>query len=341
MENKNISRRKFIEQSLGMGALMVGGSQMLSSCSTLFRTSTLSTHYDLKGLPSVILGKTGIRVPRIACGFGSRFCNIEDPEDAHAVLNYALENGFYYWDTAWDYKNANNKTIISEERLGLVVGERRKEIFLSTKVHSRDASEAMREIETSLKRLKTDHFDILKIHDVKTMGDVNQICQKGGVMEVVQRMKEQGVAHFIGFTGHTDSEALTTMTQRGEFDTMLVAMNHWNKDANPQNRQELAIPAAKEKNMGVIMMKVVRPHETIISLKPEDLIRYALSLSDPDVILLGMDSINVLKSNREILLNFKPLDKERMRELTQELTPFYNHENLPWMQDGYRDGHWV
>ncbi|MBN2772996.1 MAG: hypothetical protein JXR31_02015, partial [Prolixibacteraceae bacterium] len=125
-----------------------------------------------------------------------------------------------------------------------------------------------------------------------------------------------------------------------DFNTMLIAMNHWNEANDPQKREEMAIPAAKEKGMGVILMKVVRPRETIANLDPVDLVKYALSLKGPDVIVLGLDSIEVVNSNLEILRNFEPMDEARMKEIAMQLTPFYNHENLPWMQPGYRDGNW-
>lgn len=88
-------------------------------------------------------------------------------------------------------------------------------------------------------------------------------------------------------------------------------------------------------------MKVVRPRETITTLNPTDLIKYALSLKDPDVIVSGMDSIEIVKANLEILRSFKPLSQEKMEVLAQELTPLYNHENLPWMKPWYCDGNWV
>jgi predicted aldo/keto reductase-like oxidoreductase len=256
------------------------------------------------------------------------------------MLNFALDNGLYYFDTAWVYENAKGLPIISEERIGPVVAKRRKEIFLSTKVTSRDPDEAMRQIETSLKRLQTDHLDQLMIHDVQSMEDVAKLCQKGNLIEILHRLKEQGVTRFIGFSGHTEATAMKAMADRGDFDTMLIAMN-WNAANNSQNRQEMAIPAAREKGMGVILMKVIRPRETITTLKPADLIKYALSLKGPDVIVLGMESIDVVKSNLEILRNFKPMDEAKMKEMAMQLTPFHNHENLPWMKPGYRDGNWT
>jgi predicted aldo/keto reductase-like oxidoreductase len=338
MEPSDFSRRKFIKGTLGAG-LLVAGSGLLPSCS-VFRMGGSVSNYDAKGLPTAILGKTGVRIPRIAIGLGSRFCRIQSADEARQMLNYALDNGLYYWDTAWAYEN-KNLGITSEERLGEVVGTRRREIFLSTKVTSRDPNEAMRQIETSLRRLKTDHLDMLKIHDVQTVADVEKLSEKGNLIDMLIRLKEQKITRFIGFSGHTEAAAMKAMAEKGVFDSMLMAMNHWNVATNPQKRQELAIPAAKAKGMGVMLMKVVRPRETIKTLDPRDLVRYALSLHGPDGIVLGMDSLEVVKSNLEILLNFKPFDDAKMKEMAMQLSPFYKHENLPWMNPGYCDGNWA
>ena len=349
MENSNYSRRKFIKGTLGTG-LLVAGSGLLPSCS-IFRMSPKSdSAYDAKGLPTVLFGKTGVRVPRIICGLGSRFCHLDDDEEAQRLLHYTLDHGLYYWDTAYAYDNTigvppgkkrSSRLVTSEERLGPAVKARRNEIFLSTKVTSRDPNVAMRQIETSLKRLQTDHLDQLMIHDVQSMADVAKLSEKGNLIDILHRLKEQGLTRFIGFSGHTEAAAMKAMADRGDFDTMLIAMNHWNAANNPQKRFEMAVPAAKAKGMGVIMMKVVRPRETITTLNPTDLIKYALSLKGPDVVVIGLDSIDVVKSNLEILRNFKPMDEAKMKELAQELTPFYNHENLPWMQPGYCDGNYA
>ncbi|MBV5348700.1 aldo/keto reductase, partial [bacterium] len=102
-------------------------------------------------------GKTGVRVPRIVCGLGSRFCHLDDDDEAQRLLNYTLDNGLYYWDTAYAYDNTigvppgkkrSSRLVTSEERLGPAVKARRNEIFLSTKVTSRDPNVAMRQIET-------------------------------------------------------------------------------------------------------------------------------------------------------------------------------------------------
>lgn len=348
MENSIFSRRKFLKKTVGAG-LIVAGSGLSPSCNILRFSSRSVKNYDAKGLPTVVLGKTGVRVPRMVLGLGSRFCHILTEEEAQNMLNYALDNGLYYWDTARAYDSSmaaapgrakNPKLIYSEERIGPVVNARRNEIFLSSKITSRDPNEAMRLFENSLKRLQTDHLDQIMIHDVQSMTDVDKLSQKGNLIDILHRLKEQGVCRFIGFSGHTEAAAMKAMADRGDFDTMLIAANHWSPN-NPQKRQEMAIPAAKAKDMGVILMKVVRPRETIAGLNPVDLVNYALSLKGPDVVVIGMDSITVVESNLNILRNFKPMNQERMVEMAQSLTPFYNHENLPWMKPGYTDGNYA
>jgi len=338
MENKNYSRRKFIKGTIGTGLLVTGAG--LLPANSLFGMPGSNTDYDARGLPTAILGKTGVRIPRMAFGLGSRFCNIKTDEESFNILNYALDNGLYYWDTAWLYENLE-LGITSEGRVGEVVKTRRNQIFLSSKVTSRDPDEAMRQIESSLKRLQTDHLDMLKIHDIQSDIDVAKISEKGNLIDILHKMKEQGITRFIGFSGHGDAGAMKTMAERGDFDSMLIAMNHWNRDISVQSRQEMAVPAAKAKGMGVMLMKVVRPRETIKTLAPVDLVRYALSLKEPDGIIIGMDSMAVVKSNLDILKNFKPMNQTEMKEFAQQLTPFFNHENLPWMKPGYCDGNWA
>jgi predicted aldo/keto reductase-like oxidoreductase len=191
-------------------------------------------------------------------------------------------------------------------------------------------------VELSLKRLQTDHLDIMKIHSVTTPEDAAVICKKGGVLDVLTSLKEQKVTRFIGFSGHSSAEALKAMADTGRFDTMLFAMNHY--DGSKNDRQGLVIPAAKQKGMGVMLMKTVRPKETIAGMDPAGLVRYALSLSGPDGIIVGMDSKKVVQSNLDILRNFKPMPQEEKLKYAKALTPFFNHQNLEWMRPGYRDG---
>jgi len=339
-----MERRDFIKTTVGAGLALAGADLLASG-----QTNQSTDGYDAKGLPTILLGSTGVRIPRIVMGLGSRFCHMDIAEEAYAMLNAAIDNGLYYFDTAHTYDNTlalprgkakPTELVISEVRVGEVVKKRRKEIFLSTKVQARDPSEAMRQIELSLKRLNTDRLDMLKIHGAGDGGmeDIDKMSQKGQLIDIVRRMKEEKVTRFIGFSCHASGEAAREMIKRGPFESMIIAMNHWNPK---QNRQETAFPAALEKKMGLLMMKAVRPRETVEGLQATDLIKYALSLEGPHALVLGMDSMDVLKSNLAILRNFQKMPQEKMQELAYRLEPFYRHENLPWMQPGYHDGHWT
>jgi hypothetical protein len=327
VKKETIDRRDFLKKCVS-GAAVVGA----FSTRTLLSGKTDSP-YDAKGLPTVIYGKTGVRVPRMAIGLGSRFCAVQDPKKSQELLNHTLDKGFYYWDTAHDY--AYND-VVSEERLGLVLKHRRKEVFLATKVGERTYDGAMRHIEESLKRLNTDHLEILQIHSVLSPEDVEKIGAKDGVLRVLRKMKEEKVTKFIGFSGHSNAEAMAAMANRFDFDTMLIALNHYAERKGDMENH--AIPQAAKKNMGIIVMKVIRPRETVAGLSAEDLIRYALSLEKPHVAVIGTDSLEVVNKNRELLMNFTRMSPEEMAKIKGELEPLFAGNELPWMQPGYVDG---
>jgi len=327
MKKEKLQRRDFLKKCV-WGAAAIG---------VISRKNLISgkpdAPFDAKDLPTVIYGKTGAKVPRMALGLGSRFCGVRDPEKSQELLNYALDKGFYYWDTAHDY--AYNG-VVSEERLGLVLRNRRKEVFLSTKVGERTYDGAMRHIEESLTRLNTDHLDILKIHSVVSLEDVDAIGAKDGVLRALQKMKEEKVAKFIGFSGHSDAEAMAAMADRYDFDTMLIALNHYEESKGDMENH--AIPQAAKKNMGIMVMKLIRPRETVPDLSAEDLIRYGLSLTQPHVVVVGTDSLEVVDKNRELLMHFTPMNPEEMAKIRGTLEPFFAGKAMPWMQPGYIDG---
>lgn len=327
MPSQSITRREFVKITSATAIAIP------SLPSLLF--SETNIRFDPKGLPTTILGKTKARVPLIAIGTGSRFCSMENEDEAQELMTYALDHGLYYWDTAHSY---GNDKIQSEERLGKILKDRRNEVFLSTKIGSRDPDEAMKQIETSLKRLQTDHLDILNLHSIESMDDAKNILSKDGVFSVVQKMKEEGVAKNIGFTGHSSAEAQAWLATEGDFDFMLIALNHWREG---QDFEKNAVPVASKKGMGVSVMKVIRPRETVENIATSDLIKYALTLRDANACIIGTDSMEVLKENINLLKEFKPLSPERMKELRGSLSPFYQDSDLEWMRPNYVDGYWT
>ena len=327
MGKNSINRRDFLKTCLTATAA-VG----TFSCKGIF-SSKKANPFNPRGLPTRVLGKTGVQVPPIVTGCGSRFCTVIDPEQSTEILTYALDNGFYYWDTAHDYVYNN---VVSEERLGLVLKDRRDEVFLSTKLGERTYDGGMRQLEESLNRLQTDRLDILQIHLIRSLEDVDNICAENGVLKVLQKAKDEKIARFIGFTGHLDAQAMTELQSRHDFDTMLIALNHYAGHKGDFEKQ--AIPAAAEKGMGVLVMKVIRPRETIEGVSPEELIRYALSLENVSAAAIGIDGLDVLKKNIALVKNFQKMNPAEMQKMTAALRPFFRGQNLFWMNPIYTDG---
>lgn len=320
----NISRREFMIASAGAVVSLAAWSPDQKS------------PYDPKGLPTRLLGKTGVQVPVIGFGTGSRYCSMPDEEKALAMLNHALDKGLYHWDTASVYSGQQG-TVISEERLGKVLKTRRKEVFLASKVSSRDPEKAKAEFERSLKRLQTDRIDLYQIHSIESMDDVDTLFKKGGLVEFIDDLKSQGLVRFVGFSCHTSAQAMVAMIERYDFDTMLFALNHW-ENYGKERREEDAVSAALKKKMGIMAMKVVRPRETVKSISTTRLIEYALSLPDISSAVIGMDSIEVMDANVNLLRNFKKLSPEEMDRIRVSLNPFFQNKQLEWLQPGYHDG---
>lgn len=322
---RTITRREFVQTTAAAAATVAIAP--VTGC-------TGASPYDAKGLPTVKLGKTGALVPLMGFGCGSRWMAIPDDEIALEILESAFDQGLYYWDTAASY---GNDKISSEERIGIILKERRGKVFLSSKTGDRDGDQVKKSVERSLNRLQTDHLDLLHVHAVSSVEDAEQLGEKGKVMEVLEQLKSEGVIRNIGFSGHASAEGMKRAIELYDFDVMMMALNHQSTDGS-EDFEGLPAPLAKQKGMGVVAMKVIRPRETVNGLAASDLMRYALSLPDFHMVNIGTDSREVLHSNLEILRNFKPLEEEKMKELRLALRPFYQGKKLDWMHPAYQDG---
>src|SRR5262249_2872632 len=135
-------------------------------------------------------------------------------------LNRAIDLGVTYIDTAHSYGNGK-----SEERVGKVMATRRKEVTLATKLSARKADDAKHQLELSLKRLQTDHLEVVHIHALASADDLKAIAAPAGVPKVMYQAREQKVARAIGITCHADPAALKTALERHEFDCTQMALN--------------------------------------------------------------------------------------------------------------------
>jgi predicted aldo/keto reductase-like oxidoreductase len=211
---------------------------------------------------------------------------------------------------------------------------RRKEVFLATKVEERNADKAMRIIEGSLKRLQTDHLDLLHIHSLTDRKDLAAIEANDGVLKLLYKLRDQKVARFIGVTSHQQPKYLKMALERDDFDSTQFPLNAGLKDPTEQLKdpaadcfETMVLPVALRKHMGITAMKVFCQDQLRGALKesvvtPETLIRYSMSLPVAAAVI-GMPTIEHLEQNVQIAKSFKPMTKEEMQKISGDLAPRY------------------
>jgi hypothetical protein len=273
-------------------------------------------------LPTRELGRTGIKVPILGFGSGSRFLMYKDEDKALEALNRAIDLGITYIDTAHSYGGGK-----SEERVGRVMATRRKDVTLSTKISARTADEARRQIELSLKRLGTDRLDVLHIHALKDLKDLEAIGARGGVLEALFEARDQKVTRAIGITCHADPVALKTALERHDFDCTQMALNaglasitEGMKLAPPSGSsfERLALPVAVRKKMGIIAMKVFGQEHLVGAASAEQLLTYALSLP-VSLASVGMPQLKHIEHNTALALAFVPMSEANRNRLADSI----------------------
>jgi len=316
---KDLSRRKFLEK-VGVGTAAGVGYSLLGEWAE-------ARAENPNALPTRTLGRTGAKVSILAFGCGSRFLMYEDEAEALAILNHAIDNGITYLDTAYAYGDGK-----SETRVGKVMAQRRKEVWLATKIPDRTRDEFLRRLEASLKRLQTDHVDLLHIHALLTEEDLAAIEAKGGVLEQIQKMRDQKMTRFIGITCHFDPSVLKMALERHDFDCTQMALNGAlvgmeasrmvpNKGLKT-SFETVALPVANRKQMGVIAMKVFAQEALLGGAPPEKLLTYTLSLPVTAAVV-GMPKLEHIEDNVRVAKAFKPMPKEEMERMSGGLSRQY------------------
>jgi aryl-alcohol dehydrogenase-like predicted oxidoreductase len=153
-------------------------------------------------------------------GFGGLMLQGVNQTDADRLVAESVAQGVNLFDSAPSYEDG-----CAEKKLGSALESYRKEIFLSCKTMARSAASARRELEQSLRRLRTGHFDLYQFHAVNTAKDVESIFAPGGAMEALLRAREEGLVRFLGFSSHSVPLALV-MLNRFHFDSMLFPVNY-------------------------------------------------------------------------------------------------------------------
>ena len=307
--SQKTNRRNFLISSVAVAATVVG-SQALSK-------KTTQTSSTIKSIPERTLGKTGIDLPIFGLGGAGRTPISRRGAEAEsiALIEKALELGVKYYDTAASYG-------ASEERFGKVLPTYRDRIYLNSKTAARDYDGAWQELEQSLKRLQTDYLDSWQLHHVSFIDELDTIFSENGAIKAVEEAKEQGLIKFSGITGHHEPEVIAEGLRRYDFDTTLISLNAADVH-HPRPFSRTVLPVAREKNVGVIAMKVPAYGRL---LKPgllssmEQAMGYTLSLPGVHCCIIAAEKPEQLESNVTVARNYTPLDTAQMTQIEQLTT---------------------
>ena len=264
-------------------------------------------------IPRRGLGRTGVEVTAIGLG-GYHLGTIKGARQAERIVQEAVDAGITFLDNAWEYHDGR-----SEEIMGKALsGGRRERVFLMSKVctHGRDRATAMRQLEQSLRRLRTDHLDLWQIHEVVYDNDPDRHFAPGGAVEALEQAKRQGKVRFVGFTGHKDPSIHLKMLAHGfPFDTCQMPLNCF--DATFRSFEARVLPELNRRGIAAIGMKTMGGEGQSVArraVKAEEALRYAMSLPVA-VTVAGIDSMKVLQQDLRIARSFVPMSPDEMEAL--------------------------
>ncbi len=277
-------------------------------------------------IPKRRLGRTGVEVTVIGLGGVAGMSRKPSAQfDPAQLAEAALDAGITYFDTAAGYGGGQ-----SEKNYGRVVARRRDEVFLATKTDQRSYDGAMRQVESSLERLQTDHVDLIQIHSVVRGDDLDAWEKPQGVLRALQKLRDQKVTRFIGMTGHESPDDLARAITQYDFDTILTTFN---PTAERRPYIENLLQVAVKKQMGILAMKVMggglgslakgnpikndgieRHDDAAQQATAGELIRYVLGLPITAA-MIGTGSLEQLRENVAAARGPAPLDEQGRRSL--------------------------
>jgi len=260
------------------------------------------------GIPTRLLGATRERVSIIGVG-GHHIGRPADAETGIRIIRTAIDAGINLLDNAWCYHDGR-----SEEIMGRALRDGyRQRAFLMTKNHGRDGETFRQQLDESLRRLQTDHIDLLQFHEIIHEGEPDRIFSEGAI-EAAVAARTAGKIRYIGFTGHRWPHLLKQMlAHEFQWDTLQMPVNLL--DAHYRSFAAEVLPIAQARSIGVIGMKGLaagRIMEAGVSV--QEALSYALSQPIASLIC-GMESLEVLEQNLRIVRDWQPMDMEEQASL--------------------------
>jgi uncharacterized protein len=260
-------------------------------------------------LPQRPLGRTGEKVPIL--GLGSAPGGFGLP-DAAAIELYedAIDQGITYIDTAPGYERA-------QTQLGHILPRRRDELFVATKVATSNGAEAVKILEENLRDLRTDAVDLTYVHSMGHQ-DPTRVLAPDGALAGLRQAQKRGLTRFIGFTAHHLPAHSLRLLQESEVDVIMVALNF--ADRFTYDFEGKILPLARQSGVGIAAMKVYggapqmeyhKPIGSVLSDSGFDdhemALRYALSLPDVALAVVGVYNHEEVRRNVEWARRFTPL----------------------------------
>ena len=313
---RKTTRRNFLMTSVTVAGGIVGGAALQQNLTTTATTPAKDTNTVTPPgtIPERVLGRTGVRVPIFGLGgAGQTPLSWDGAErDAVAIIERALELGIRYFDTAASYGP-------SEDYLGKVLPTHRSKLFLASKTDVKDRDGAWRELERSLKRLKTDHLDLWQLHHVSFRQELDTIFGSGGAIQALVEAREQKLVRFVGITGHHDPDVIAEGLRRYPFHTTLIPVNAADKH-HPRPFIPAVLPVAQQQKVGVIAMKVPAYGRLF---KPGGLdgmhqaLGYALSQPGVQCCVIAAETVAQLEQNVSAAQAFQPLSAQELAMIEQ------------------------
>jgi aryl-alcohol dehydrogenase-like predicted oxidoreductase len=260
------------------------------------------------------LGKAGERVSAIGLG-GHHIGRPKDPNDGIRIIRSAIDRGITFMDNSWDYQDGE-----SERRMGKALRDGyRQQVFLMTKFDGRTKRATAEQIDESLRRLQTDHIDLIQFHENIRMEDPDRFFAPQGSLEAVLAAKQAGKIRYTGFTGHKDPVVHLRMLEVAaahnfSFDACQMPLNVM--DAHFRSFTRQVLPRLLEQHIAVLGMKPLCDGNVLRSntLNAIECLHYALNLP-ASVIITGCESMQRLDQAIEAVDTFAPMSEAQVAAL--------------------------
>ena len=260
------------------------------------------------------LGNTGEQVSVLGLG-GHHIGRPTDEQEAIRLIRSAIDHGMTFMDNCWDYHDG-----ASEIRMGKALRDGyRAKAFVMTKIDGRTKQEAAKQIEESLKRLQTDHIDLMQHHEVIRMEDPDRIFAEGGAQEALVQAKKAGKIRYIGFTGHKDPVVHLRMLEvaakhQFRFDAVQMPLNVM--DAHFRSFEHHVLPLLVKEHIGVLGMKSMAGNHILKTgtVTAVECLHYAMTLPT-SVVITGIESMTILDQALEAVRSFKPMTTSQITAL--------------------------